>query len=154
MTQIPDIRTDRFVAICDGSTVTRVQTRGVELAIDEPEARGGTNTAMSPTEVFMASLAGCVNVVLTNVARRSGVGLRVEKVELECDFETRGVRGLAEVACPFPEIRMQITLHSYGSRLEVDHAIERYKHACPVRTMVQSAGSKISEGWVVHLLNP
>ena len=96
-----DIRTDAFTAECESATVTRVFRRRLEQVIDEPEVRGGTNTAMSPTEVFMVSLAGCVNVVLSNVARRMHVDLSVGQIELECDSDTLDVRGLTEIGRRF-----------------------------------------------------
>ena len=42
---------------------TKINIRDVSSVIDEPEARGGTNQGLTPTETLMASLIGCTNVI-------------------------------------------------------------------------------------------
>ena len=38
---------------------TDIETRDVDVTIDEPTQRGGTNMGLAPTETLVAALIGC-----------------------------------------------------------------------------------------------
>jgi uncharacterized OsmC-like protein len=61
----------------------RVRIRGHELVVDQPKEAGGDDMGPTPTELFMAGLAGCVGFFAERYLRRHGLdayGLRVECV--------------------------------------------------------------------------
>lgn len=58
--------------------------RGLEVMSDQPEDGGGANTALTPTELFVASLGMCVAVYVLYFARRHEI--RVEGMKLEVDY--------------------------------------------------------------------
>lgn len=144
------LRTDHLTATCESPTLTRINTRGLTLTIDEPEERHGTNTALSPTETFMASLMGCVNVLVSNVARRRGVPVRVLNINLEYDFDRSGTRAGMDIALPFREVRLKVEVESAASQTDIDAVREDYNRACPVTRMIRSAGCPIIETWTVQ----
>ena len=43
----------------EGGTRFRIRVRGHELVVDQPIAAGGEDAAPTPTELFVASIAGC-----------------------------------------------------------------------------------------------
>ena len=50
-------------------------TRQFRIRIDEPESAGGGDTGPQPSEVLLASLAGCFTLALYHVAAKRGIEL-------------------------------------------------------------------------------
>ena len=68
--------------------------------------------------------------------RRSGIELSVERVDIECDFDTRGVRGLADVERPFRCVCMSGKIKSDATAVELDRL--RVAYGCISRFLVKS----------------
>lgn len=49
---------------------TDVRIRGHQLLSDEPEAKGGTDTGPTPTELMTAALAACTSITMRMYANR------------------------------------------------------------------------------------
>lgn len=65
----------------DSGDKFRVRARGHELILDQPIDDGGEDSGPTPTELFVASLAGCVAFFAGRFLQRHGIdrgGLRVE----------------------------------------------------------------------------
>jgi uncharacterized OsmC-like protein len=63
-----------------GGYESRVEARGHEITIDEPQSAGGGNEGMMPTEAFCAAIASCFCLAVAHVAGKRGrelPGLRV-----------------------------------------------------------------------------
>src|ERR1700737_5014025 len=58
--------------------------RGHELYSDQPIEDGGEDTAATPTEIFLAGLAGCVAFYAERFLRRNR--LTTEGLEVTCDY--------------------------------------------------------------------
>ena len=139
-----------------GSAVSHARTdisvRDIAAVIDEPEARGGTNQGMTPTETMLASLLGCTNVISQRLAHREGVRFEEMRMEARASFDRRGAGLEAEVDVPFPRIELDITL-----RTDADAAVlERIKadlgRYCPIAKVLRGAGTEIVETWTVQAL--
>lgn len=125
---------DRFRAEPERAAVTqRVRTelregmrcettsRGHTTVADEPRSLGGTNTAQSPVELFLTSVATCQAATYRMWADELGVALERVTVEVEGDLDLRGYLGLADDVAPgYAEIRVSV-------RLEGPEAEERYR---------------------------
>ncbi|GAB4243471.1 MAG: OsmC family protein [Ekhidna sp.] len=61
---------------------TRIQTRGFDLTVDEPEALGGTDQAPNPVEYILAGYAGCINVVAHIIAEELDFYLENLKINI------------------------------------------------------------------------
>ena len=59
--------------------------RGHVIAVDQPVADGGADTAPTPTELFVASLAGCVAFYARRFLARHG--LPEEGLQVTVDYE-------------------------------------------------------------------
>jgi uncharacterized OsmC-like protein len=59
--------------------------QGFEVLSDQPAENGGDNTAMTPTQLFVASLAMCVGVYVLVFAKRHD--LPVEGMKIESDYQ-------------------------------------------------------------------
>jgi putative redox protein len=87
-----------------GGYQVKVQARGHELAVDEPEWIGGENAGMMPTELLCASIASCFSLALAFAARKRGrelpglrVTVRTERVGRELRYETFELEAQADV---------------------------------------------------------
>ena len=81
-----------------------------QALVDEPTERGGTNAGPSPTETMLGALATCTNVITHKIAAGMGVEISAMHVGVAAAFDRRGVTLAEEVAVPFPEIELKITL--------------------------------------------
>ena len=59
----------------EGGYRCTVATRQFRIKIDEPESAGGGDTGPQPSEVFLASLAGCFTLALYHVAKKRDIEL-------------------------------------------------------------------------------
>jgi putative redox protein len=59
----------------EGGYRCTVASRQFRIHIDEPESAGGGDTGPQPSEVFLASLAGCFTLALYHVAAKRNIEL-------------------------------------------------------------------------------
>ncbi len=144
------MRTDRLSGTCETQARTLVQTRDVSTVIDEPLERGGSNQGPSPTEMLMASLLGCINVIAHNVARRMDIDLRNFDVSLECDFDRRGVQQLETVAVPFVEVRVTVNCQTSANSEDFETLKADVSRFCPITVTLRAAGCNVQETWNVQ----
>jgi uncharacterized OsmC-like protein len=124
---------DRYRAEPHRAAVTqRVQTelregmrcettsRGHTVVADEPRSLGGTDTAQSPVELFLSSVATCQAATYRLWADELGVALDRVTVEVEGDIDLRGYLGLADVPPGYAAMRVTV-------RLEGPEPEQRYR---------------------------
>lgn len=70
-------------SVSESKAKTRIQTRGFDLTVDEPEDLGGTNEAPNPVEYILAGYAGCINVVAHIVAEE--LDFFIENLKINID---------------------------------------------------------------------
>jgi putative redox protein len=87
-----------------GGYESLVDARGHKIPVDEPEAAGGTNAGMMPTEVFCAAVASCYCLALAHVAAKRSLDLpglsvtvRAERAGSELRYGRLVVRARADV---------------------------------------------------------
>ena len=62
-------------ATWEGGYRCTVATRQFRIKIDEPESAGGSDAGPQPSEVFLASLAGCFTLALYHEAKKRNLEL-------------------------------------------------------------------------------
>lgn len=124
--------------------------RDLTSIIDEPEARGGTNTGLTPTETMLASLMGCTNVVSQRIAHRDGVHFAALKVAAHARFDRRGAAMEEEIDLPFPLITVVIDVHTDATPAQMEVIKTDLGRFCPIAKMMRAAGTVIEETWNVH----
>ena len=80
--------------------------RGLQAVSDQPESGGGDNTALTPTELFIASLAMCAGVFVVYFAERHDIPL--EGMRIEADYQMAD--GPRRVAAITLRVRMPASL--------------------------------------------
>jgi uncharacterized OsmC-like protein len=78
----------------------RIAVRQHTLSVDQPEADGGEDTAPTPTELFVASLASCVAFYARRFLSRHG--LPVEGLSVTAEF------GMASHPARVGEVNLQV----------------------------------------------
>ena len=68
-----------------GGEAYEIRVRGHRVRVDQPATVGGDDSAPTPTELFVASLAGCVAFYAGRYLRRHGVS--PEALTVHADFE-------------------------------------------------------------------
>jgi len=142
--------TMRLNGACTSHARTDVSVRDRALVIDEPEERGGTNQGPSPTETMLGALVGCSNVITHKIAAKMGLEIASMTVDVEAQFDRRGVTLAEEIAVPFPELKLTMRLVTNASEEQVDALRVDLARFCPVSKVLREAGTRIEEEWVVE----
>jgi organic hydroperoxide reductase OsmC/OhrA len=82
-------------ATWEGGYRCTVASRQFRIRIDEPEKAGGGDTGPQPSEVFLASLAGCFTLALYHVAAKRSIELPDITVTATGVYEGPGFARLA-----------------------------------------------------------
>ena len=82
-------------ATWEGGYRCTVASRQFRIRIDEPESAGGADTGPQPSEVLLASLAGCFTLALYHVAKKRDIELPDITVTATGFYEGPGFARLA-----------------------------------------------------------
>ncbi|MES0882546.1 OsmC family protein [Roseibium sp. SCP14] len=126
---------------------TDIGIRDLNFAIDEPEARGGTNLGPAPTEAALAALAGCTNVIGHKCAGRMGVDIGRLSIEISCEFDRRGVTLEEEVDVPFVELRQVVTCDGTLTGEELQSVATEVAKFCPLSKLFEQSGTAMETIW-------
>lgn len=110
---------------------SKVKVRGHEFIIDEPKSVAGDDTGPAPTELLLASIAGCELSVLSREAYIMGVQIEKAEIEIEGILDIRGFMGIADVPPGFQNIKLNIKITSPESQEKIDELIEIVQKRCP-----------------------
>lgn len=135
---------------CPSHSRTDIKARDVTAIIDEPEARGGTNAGPSPTEMMIAALIGCTNVITHKCAHAHGVDIKAMSIDVDAQFDRRGVTLQEELEVPFPEMTLKIDLTSDADEDAIEKVKTDLAKYCPVSKVIRASGTVISEQWTVN----
>jgi len=141
--------TQRLKAACPSHSRTEVSVRDVQVTSDEPLERGGGNTGLAPTELMMASLASCTNVIFHKCAKRHGVDVAALEIEVIAQLDRRGVTLQEEIEVPFPTVKLVVRLTTTADTAAVEAAKADLARYCPVSKVLKNCGTRIEEEWQV-----
>lgn len=77
------------VSFPDGKKVN-AKIRDFEVKTDQPETSGGENTAPSPFEYFLSSLATCTGVAVQSFCQSRDISTEGLKIELDTERNDKG----------------------------------------------------------------
>lgn len=113
-------------AVWDGGLSAVVTARHHELIADEPEAVGGGDAGMMPTEIFFAGLSSCFCLAVAHVAAKRDIALPGLRVTVDAERVGNELR--------YSRLRIEV------SALPGDHdlaaLVERAKPFCWVSNML------------------
>ena len=135
--------------VAESHSLTLLKARDLVDVSDEPAERGGTNEGLAPTELFLASLIACSNVISHKIAKKNGIQLNSLEISLDAGFNRLGVTLQEEVDLPFPDIKLRIEINTDASEDQLEILKRDLPRFCPVAKMIAQAGTKIDTEWVV-----
>ena len=147
-----DLPTSIRIAIeADATSQSRVEARARhhKVIIDEPEVRGGTDSAATPLETMLSSLLACLNVIAHFIADEMEIEIDDLSMSLDTAFDTAVVRGTQKATLPFPEIDLTMNITTSASDAEIARLREDLEKRCPVTVILTQAGTKINATWNV-----
>jgi len=143
------IVTQKLEASCPTHSRTDVITRDVETVIDEPVERGGTNLGLAPTETLVAALLGCTNTILNKVAHSHDVDVAALSLNVDAQFDRRGVVLSEEVEVPYPEMKLYINLTTSADDAQIEKVKIDLPRFCPVSKVIRHSGTELEEIWTI-----
>ena len=108
-------------------------SRGHTAVADEPRSLGGTDTAQSPIELFLTSIATCHAATYRLWAAELGIALDRVTVEVEGDIDLRGYLGLTDdVPAGYGALRLRVRLEGPEPEERYHHLAEEAERHCPL----------------------
>lgn len=126
----------------------RDPVRDLNVTIDEPVERGGTNQGATPTETALTALIACTNVIGHKAAERLGVDLGEVTIDADCKFDRRGDLMQEEIELPFPEITLTVNCVTDASEDELARVGEETAKYCAIAKLFAAAGTHLTVNWV------
>lgn len=140
--------TYRASAECPTHARTEIPVRDLNVVIDEPEERGGTNLGPTPTETAMTALIACTNVIGHKNAKRLGIDLGHVTIDAACQFDRRGVLMQEEIEVPFPAITLTVNCDTPASLEELELVGQETAKYCAIAKLFEAAGTDLTVNWV------
>ena len=134
-------------AACPSHSLSQISIRDLLFAIDEPEARGGTNQGPTPTDTVLAALIGCTNVIGHKCAQSLGINIGHLEIDATCEFDRRGVTLAEEIDTPFRTITLTVRADGPVTAEQLDRVAEEVARYCPLSKLFRQAGTEIVESW-------
>jgi putative redox protein len=137
-------------AICSAGVRCDISTQeGHVIVIDEPEARGGTNTGASPLAHLTASLASCQAVQIVKVAE----AMRFDHGAIAITANTTTDRIESpkggEKVMRFSAASLEITIETDEPEARIDRLKVLSEDRCPVGNLFADAGFEPVIEWTI-----
>lgn len=109
------------------------ESRGFKVAIDEPENLGGSNQGMTPVEMLLNSLGGCLAITIAAFSKAAHVELNDVKVNVTGDLDPGGFLGTnKDVRKGFSQIRYEVELSTDATQEKINKLMQMVEERCPV----------------------
>lgn len=119
--------------------------------LDMPEAMGGSDTGPSPGFFGRAGVTGCLAIGIKMTALRAGLSVSKITVDIEQDFDNRGVLGFDDVPAVASDNRLTVNIESEHDEDTLRDLVEdtikgdpwflSFRDAQPVSVAVQKVGN-------------
>lgn len=118
---------------------SNVAIRQFNVAVDEPEVLGGTDTAPNPVEYILAALGSCQEITYRLYADALGIPVNGVSVRIEGDIDLRGLFNVDKSVRPgFQGIVAEVTIDSPAPEqdlLRLKNIVDRH---CPVLDILRN----------------
>lgn len=131
-------------------TKSSAVARGKDYVVDEPIQRGGTDLGPMPVEYVFMGLSGCTHVISNKLAAANGIAFSDMDIDIAVTMDSHGTRLINPIDIPFPEVVLTITANYEGPREGAVEVVRKLKHHCAVSKMMQEAGTRVIEHWILN----
>ena len=101
------------------------------FSLDMPVAAGGANTGPTPGVHGRAALASCLAMSYSIELARAGIEANSLEVELQVDYDDRGLLGMDDVRPGYLAVRHTLYLETEAPRAAVQAALDRAQRNSP-----------------------
>lgn len=108
------------------------------INMDEPPSLGGEDTAPNPVEIVLASLIGCLGIVIAAVAKEKNIPLTNVEIHTEGDLNPRGFMGDPTVRAGYDEVRAKVKIESPVERERIEELMREVEKRCPVSDIIKN----------------
>lgn len=118
---------------------SRVSIRQFNVAVDEPPALGGGDTAPNPVEYILAALGSCQEITYRLYADALGIPVDTVSVRLSGDIDLRGLFNVDPSVRPgFQSISAEVTIDSPAPDADLHRLKQIVDSHCPVLDILQN----------------
>lgn len=123
----------RLTTELEEGMLCQTTARGHSVACDEPRSLGGTDSAQSPLELFLTSLATCQAITYRIWAAELGIALDRVAVEVVGDIDLRGLLGMDGVEpAGYEKVTLRVSLEGPERRERYEELAAAVDRHCPV----------------------
>ena len=126
------IATNKAEAVLQENQRSEVKVRGYTLIQDEPASVMGSGKGPTPTDLFMASVATCENVIFVRNAALSGLWLDSLETTAEGSWDMKGLYELEGADSSFKSIRVETKVRTTSPVSEVVRVARLTHRRCPI----------------------
>lgn len=127
-------------AVGDSPTLTTVTSRDLTFKMDQPAAMGGTNEGMTPTEILLGALVGCLNVVIHMIAKERGITVNSLKMDAEGELNPKKFMGRkTDERAGFKSIDVKVALDADTDEATKEAIVAEALLRCPVSDNLAAA---------------
>lgn len=119
-----------------------------KIAVDEPVALGGKDSAADPLSTFLASLLACENVMAQIIAKEMNFDLQGISFEVKGNIDISGLMGDLAVDPKFQEVTVKATVKTSETQERIDEMRNAVDLRCPIFRTIKDAGIPITNEWV------
>ena len=117
----------------ESATKLAVSARDFSFVIDRPPSLGGTDSGPNSLEYLLASLAGCMNVMIHIVAHERGIAVRSLHLTVKGELDPSRMMGQpTENRTGFHAIELIADIDSDASPDELNEVLRLSELRCPV----------------------
>jgi len=120
-------------ATATNTTMTTITAGKHQILIDEPPLFGGNDEAPSPVEMYLASIAGCINAAGQWIAKEMDMDLK--KIDIQIEGEVDGAKFLKNDdtnRAGFTEIVTKVEIVSDSDPAVQAEWLKQVRERCPV----------------------
>jgi uncharacterized OsmC-like protein len=132
----------------DGRMRTMVYTSGGPgMVTDEPVARGGTGSGLTPLETIIGALCGSTGITFAKAA--SEVGFRYDGINFEASFtvDPRSLTGEPGIRSGFHTVRIQARVRVARPDHRLADVAQMTERRCAVRNLLADSGVTVDLLW-------
>ena len=137
---------DVLLGVLDGRRLQRIVTTHSHPDHWQalPEVLAATDHALTPPELLLVALAGCITGTIASVAQHRGIQLRSVRAHVEGDVDVAGILGIdPEVRDGFSAIRLGYDIDADATRVEVEALVAQAQKRSAVYDVVTNPTSVV-----------
>jgi uncharacterized OsmC-like protein len=124
--------TTRAVATLVRNQHSIASVRGFSVVQDEPTSVAGGGTGPTPTDLFMASLGTCQNVVFVRFAALAQIPIEALETTAVGTWDLRGLFRIGDTEPGYKEITIETRVTTSAPPEKVAEAVRRTQRGCPI----------------------